>query len=114
MRITDEILEQLRRAYLTMARQARYRPAAPSDGLGNIACPLEELDIETEASDFAADWWEQEESGQYSIGCPDWHDRVAMVYAIEAARACCAGDRRELALDLLKLATRELQRKVPA
>lgn len=32
----DERFERYRTAYLEMAKTARYRPVAPSDGLGNV------------------------------------------------------------------------------
>ncbi len=44
-----------------MAREARYRPAAPSDGFGNITVPEDELDLDAEARAYAERWSREEE-----------------------------------------------------
>lgn len=97
--------EQITRAYRTMAREVRYRPAAPSDGLGNAY----DLNLEAEARAYAHAWWEQEDEGTYLLGCPDYEDRVAMIYALEAGRLCCGGfGSRPAARRLLELALEAL------
>jgi hypothetical protein len=109
MTLPKGVHAQLERAYQLMAG-ADYRPAAPSDGLGNIVCPVAELDIDAEIREYAADWWKQEDDCKYVIGCANWTERVPMVLLIEAARACCRGEGgRDLALDLARLAIRELE-----
>lgn len=95
-------------AYVRMADEARYRPAAPSDGLGNITVPVDELDIRTEARTYADGWREEENGLEYLIGCPDYRDRPAMVFIIEAARNLC-GVERERAAQLLRMALDELE-----
>lgn len=47
-----------------------------------------------EMRDFIVDWWEQEEACQYDIGCPDFTDRPAMVYAVCGLRELCGVNRR--------------------
>ena len=107
--IPPDCLEQIEDAYRTMAERVRYRPAAPSDGFGNITVPLEDLDLDTEARNYAACWWEQEDECAYVIGCPDYTLRRAMIYLIEAARMCCAGPGARLeTLRLIELAAREV------
>ena len=78
-------------AYRRMASDARYRPAAPSDGLGHIVAPLDTLDLDREASDYAHRWREEEDTLKFFIGSADFRLRETMVYAIEAARLCAAG-----------------------
>jgi hypothetical protein len=107
--LTRPELEQIEAAYRAMAREARYRPAAPSDGLGNITVPEAELDLDAEARGYAERWWAEEDEGTFLIGCANWSERVAMIYAVEAARLCCGGfDSRRYALRLLQMAVREL------
>jgi hypothetical protein len=101
--------EQVEAAYRRMAREARYRPAAPSDGLGNITVPSAELDLDAEARQYAAQWQEQEDTGVFALGCANWSERRAMVFALEAARLCCSGfDGPVYARRLLRLALKEM------
>jgi hypothetical protein len=39
-----KIFEQIAVAYRLMSERGHYRPAAPSDGFGNITVPLRQLD----------------------------------------------------------------------
>ena len=72
-----------------------------------------------------ADRWlrEEERPCPWSIGAPNFSERVAMVYLVEAAGACCQGTMaymergkilsgREMALRLVKLAQDELEHGV--
>jgi hypothetical protein len=105
---------QIEAAYRAMAREARYRPCAPSDGLGNITAPESELDLDAEARSYAEEWWRQEDDCTYTIGCANYPDRPAMIYALEAARLCCGFGGRRYALRLLEMAARELRTEKPA
>jgi len=103
------IFEQIRRVYLLMA-EAGYRPAAPSDGFGNITVPVQKLDIEQEARDFAARWSQDEDSQVYRLGCANFPFRPAMILALEAARlACGTTDSKPYLIRLLKLALKEAE-----
>jgi hypothetical protein len=97
--------EQLTGAYRAMARVARYRPAAPSDGLGNITAPIDCLDLEREASKYA-ERFHREEDDRFRIGCCSYRTRPATV--VEAARAMCGGQ-EDLASDLLRMALADLE-----
>lgn len=104
-------LDQLATTYRRMATEARYRPAAPSDGCGNIipsGIP-DQLDVHREAAEYATRWREHEGEGVYSIGCPDYLDRPALVLMVEAARMLCGGDTK-VARRLLDMAGSELDR----
>ncbi|GAA1714386.1 hypothetical protein GCM10009809_08210 [Isoptericola hypogeus] len=98
----------------TYARMAGlgYRPAAPSDGFGNITVPLAELDLHAEAERYARAWLAQEHGQDFTIGCPSYEDRPALVLAIEAARVICGscGDprARAVAARLLRTAADEV------
>ena len=100
---SPEMIAQVEHIYRRLAREARYRPAAPSDGLGNITVPERELDLDAEATEYAMSWLAEEHGLDYSLGCPDWHDRPALIFAVEAARAICGGN-RVLARRLLAMA----------
>lgn len=104
----QHILDQTSDAYRQMATDAHYRPAAPSDGHGNITVPIEDLDLDKEAMRYAHRWWTEEDQQDYRIGCPDFSDRPALIFTIEAARAIC-GVNRELAINLLELALTDLK-----
>ena len=105
---TADYLSQMRTTYRRMSKEARYRPAAPSDGLGNITGPL---DMAREADLYARMWRRDEDAQDYPIGCPDYHHRPALVFTIEAARLICGldGPGRATAVRLLRMAADELE-----
>lgn len=106
----DDIREQVETAYRRMAEEARYRPAAPSDGMGGITVPAEELSLDKEARDYADRWWKNEWGDDYQIGIPNYPTRAGMVYALELARLCCSGsDAIPHALAVARLAVKELE-----
>lgn len=108
--VTTSIVRQIEAAYIRMAEDARYRPAAPSDGVGNITKRIEELDLLAEANTYAARWWTEEDDHDFFVGCCNYVTRPATIYAIEAARLMCGGsDANPYALRLLRLAMRELE-----
>lgn len=107
LELPEDIQEQIETAYAAMANQARYRPAAPSDGFGNITG---RLNLTREATQYAADWWKQEDGWNFFIGTCDYETRPATIFAIEAARLMCSGVLgRTHALALLKMAVRSLE-----
>lgn len=105
---TPQYPVQMFRIYQRMSEEARYRPSAPSDGMGNITVPLAELDLEAEAVEYARHWWNEEEHGRYTIGCPDMTHRAALVFLVEAARNLCGMNTKgalrltQMALDFLE------------
>ena len=104
------VLEQIESAYREMATKAKYRPAAPSDGLGNITVALEQLNLPQEASKYARQWWKDEDEMRHFTGTCNYTTRKATIFAIEAARNMCGGDLgNETALRLLKMAVSELE-----
>lgn len=100
--------DQITGAYRRMAAEARYRPQAPSDGCGNISCPVEELDLDLEADEYGFRWWREEEDCQYAIGCANYPTRPALIFAVEAARCLC-GTQDDVALRLLRMAVAALE-----
>jgi hypothetical protein len=108
--MSKELFEQIASAYREMSSEARYRPAAPSDGFGNITVPAEELNLEKEAAQYAKNWWAEEDNLKFFVGCCDFQTRRATIYAIEASRNMCGGKRGDAtALRLLKMAVKELE-----
>lgn len=101
-------------AYKLMAEEARYRPAAPGDGLGNVSLTKEEAAdpkrLDQEAERYALAFDKEEDTDHFHIGCADFDTNRAFVFTIEAARALASGcDGDALALRLLKMAIREVE-----
>lgn len=107
-RIHEGAVVQISAAYRAMAAEARYRPAAPGDGMGSISVPEAELDIERECADYTRYWWREEDTGDFRIGSCDHSTRTATIYTVEAARQMCSVE-DGLALQLLKMAVAELE-----
>ena len=107
--MTTKAERNIAKAYKQMASQARYRPAAPSDGFGNITVPLEDLDLTAEALEYAKNFTEEENTCSFWIGCTDYSLAPATVYAIEAARNLC-GVEPQVAKRLLLMAIKEIDR----
>lgn len=104
-------IEQIQAAYRRMAEEARYRPAAPSDGLGNITVPDEDLDLDKEATEYAARWTAEEDAGVFRLGCCDFSSRPSAMFAVEAARLLNTGaGGQEPARRLLGMAVADLPR----
>lgn len=99
--------QQVADTYRRMAAQARYRPAAPSDGFGTIVVPLADLDIDSEARAYAQRFIAEEDEQEFWLGCPGFGDRPALVLLVEAARALCGTD-TALAARLARMAADEL------
>lgn len=101
---------QLYEAYRAMSDEARYRPAAPSDGFGNIAVPYDELDLASEQRKYADRWHKEESAMEFWLGCCDFRHRPATVYAVEAVRNMNGGDSaRPVAVRLLRMALESLE-----
>lgn len=83
-------LERFVEAYKMMAEMG-YRPAAPSDGLGGIAVPYAELEVDIEAKEYASRFAAEEDSNTYYAGCTDYRFNRAAVLALEAFRLMNAG-----------------------
>jgi hypothetical protein len=107
------ILEQIKSAYREMAAKARYRPAAPSDGFGNITASYAQLNLEEEAQSYAKRWRKETDSCNFFIGKDEGYTRRAMIYSVEAARNMCGGRFGDkVALRLLKMAVAEMERVI--
>jgi hypothetical protein len=103
--------ERFAEAYKMLAAPG-YRPAAPSDGHGNITAPAEELDLDAEARDYARRFDAMDESMDWVIGCTDYTFNRAFVLALEACRLMCAGTGPgpDLVPTLLRKAAQEYER----
>jgi hypothetical protein len=107
----EPVYNQLIPVYKQVAEKVRYRPMAPSDGFGNITVPIEELDINREAHEFAIEWWAQENEGSFWIGYVDFQFRPALVYSILAMRLLAGAFEKQdviKSMTLLVMAMREL------
>jgi len=110
------VAPRIRAAYKKMAKKARYRPYAPSDGLGNISLTDAELAdpgrLEREAATAALIFDDDDKEHLHAvIGCVNGDSAAAMFYCLQAAEVCCTGSGElPIAIALLKLAIEELER----
>jgi len=116
MELTEPRASRYREAYLTMAREARYRPQAPGDGMGHVSLTRKQIDdpelLQREATAYALKFNEEENSRSFWIGCSDFITNRAFIWTIEAARSL-AGGKPDLALDLLNMAVKDVQNRQP-
>jgi hypothetical protein len=108
--IHESEYRQISEAYERMVKEARYAPAAPSDGFGNAPPGVEydEEDLEAEQASYAQVWNAEENSATFRIGVCNGSTRIATIFAVEAARLMC-GAQDERAARLLRMALRELE-----
>jgi hypothetical protein len=110
--IEKDKLVRFAQAYLMMA-DAKYRPAAPSDGFGNIQLTKDEIADEDrlycEAVKYAAQFSLEEDRHAFWVGCSNYSTNRAFVLAIEAARSLAGGSEfNKQAVKLLELAINEI------
>jgi hypothetical protein len=109
--IAEDKILRFAQTYLMMAG-AKYRPQAPSDGMGNIQLTKgqcsDEARLYLEAVEYAAAF-NREEDGHdgFHIGCSNWSTNRAFILSVEAARLL-AGGGDEHAVRLLELAIKEI------
>jgi hypothetical protein len=107
--------DRYREAYLQMAEEAGYRPAAPSDGMGNADLTAEQLrdrsQLEREAHQYALRFSAEEDTHRFRIEVSNFSTNRAFIYTIEAAR-CLATGEEDVALSLLEMARNEVQAQV--
>ena len=101
-------------AYLKMAIEAHYRPAAPGDGMGGIYLSEDELEdrdlLLKEAVEYAERFGAEDKSNIFRIGCSNYSTNRAFVYSIEAARLLAGGsDSEEFALRMLQMAVKDIK-----
>jgi hypothetical protein len=110
--LTNPRFHRCHEAYIEMAKQARYRPQAPGDGMGHTHLTKEQAAdpdrLDREASEYAHKFNEEENTRTFWIGCSNFQTNRAFIWTIEAARAL-AGGADDLALDLLKMAVKEVK-----
>jgi hypothetical protein len=102
-----------------MMAGAGYRPAAPSDGCGNIQLSREECGgrarLDLEAAKYALEFnRDEDDNGDFHIGCSNYATNRAFVLCIEAARLLAGGSEGDTcAAKLLKLAIKEIEQNKP-
>jgi L-amino acid N-acyltransferase YncA len=113
--MNDPRLQNFAEAYLAMAGEARYRPQAPGDGMGNVCLSTEEAAnperLAREAGTYAIAFGKEDDALSFWIGCSDFETARAFVWAIEAARQLASGvEGRGVAAKLLEMALTQLTR----
>lgn len=111
---TDEMKERYKQAYMMMAAVG-YRPAAPSDGWGNIQLSADELKdeqrLQQEAAKYADNFIEEEYTRKFHIGCAGMENARMFALAIEAARQFCSHDGAKWAVKLWKMIGKEMDKR---
>jgi len=109
--------QKIAEAYFAMATTAKYRPEAPSDGLGNIQLDDDELAEEgrlnQEASNYAIRFMKEEKTRDFFVGVSSFGTKQAFVWTLEAARSLAAVE-NAVALRLLKMAVADVERVMRA
>lgn len=113
--------DQYAKGYRMLA-ELNYRPAAPSDGHGNITVPDEAMDLEKEARRYADEFAAMDDAMLWDAGCTHWEFAPCAVLALEAFRLMNAGriwslgreDDKSLVPNLLRRAAEEYERVVRA
>lgn len=100
-------------AYYEMAAKAKYRPAARSDGFGNIPAGVDYLndpnELEREANTYAKRIYEQDNKKCFQVqASSNYRTNRALVYVLEAAANLCAVQ-DDLALKLLRMAINDIK-----
>jgi hypothetical protein len=83
-------VEQFAKGYKILA-ELGYRPAAPSDGFGNITVPVAELDLEVEARAYAQAFEAMDQAMVWEAGCTDARLAAGAVLVLEAFRLMNGG-----------------------
>ena len=102
--------ERICEAYICMASRAKYRPAAPSDSLGEVFLSENQLAdrqlLLNEARKYAISFIAEENTHSFFIGVSHFPTNKAFAYAIEACRMLACADTAR-AIILLKMASME-------
>ncbi|MBI4302678.1 MAG: hypothetical protein HY664_08740 [Chloroflexi bacterium] len=105
--------QRMKEAYRKMAEMG-YRPAAPSDGFGNITVPERELVLDIEGREYGQRFLQEEDKGVYWAGCTDFRSLCAAIWALEAFRLMNAGSfgGETIVSRLLRMAAEEYEREM--
>lgn len=104
-----ELAEAFVAQYKQMATEARYRPGAPSDGMGNLDNPESPITTE-EIFLWASEWVARDASPRPHVGFANFEDMAVLAVAIEGCRSICGGN-LPLAAKLLRMAASDLDHR---
>jgi hypothetical protein len=100
-----------------MARAARYRPAASSDGVGNLELTARQFRdaarLAEEARAYALNFIREANTMSFVVGFPRYDTNRAFCFLIEGARLLAGGSPRR-GVQMLKLALAELRTECSA
>jgi hypothetical protein len=112
--MTDPRILRWAEAYEAMAREAKYRPAAPSDGMGGVYLSVEQASdperLRRESLEYAVQFLAEEDTDSFWVGCSDFRTNKAFMWTIEAARQLASGmSGNATAVKLLEMAACEVR-----
>lgn len=108
---TEHLCEQIAETYQRMTELGYHASIEGDIGDGSIDPAL--LDPEREVIDYINAWMPDEEKMSYWAGCPDFEDRPALIFIVEAARLLNGQD-HAMTVALLKAAIADIESRKDA
>ena len=89
------IEQRFAEAYQIMTKKVKYRPEAPSDGVGNIELNEDEINDDgiliEEALRYASKLKQEDDEAKFTLyGCTNWEYNRLFVYLLNASQLCCS------------------------
>jgi hypothetical protein len=98
MDLTEPRASRYREAYLRMAKEARYRPQAPGDGIGHVSLTRKQLAdpelLQREATAYALRFNKEENELTFAIGCSDFVTNRAFIWTHRGSKGARWGQTR--------------------
>ncbi|WP_453985156.1 hypothetical protein [Brevibacterium casei] len=100
------LCDQIAETYQRMTALGYH--ASIEGGIGDGSVDPALLALEREVADYITAWLPDEEKMSYWAGCPDFNDRPALIFIVEAARQL-NGQSHAMTVDLLKAAIADIE-----
>lgn len=110
--MSTDMFQQIADTYKRMNRDLNFHPAIEGD-LGSGHIDPATLNQRAEINSYIESWVPEETEMRFWTGCPDFNDRPALIFIIEAARQVNGMDPR-MAVKLLREAIRDLEARGPS
>jgi hypothetical protein len=117
----DTFIEPFTEAYKAMSLYVKYRPQAPSDGMGSLLMTKKEIEnpdiLDLEAKAYARELAECDYELEWTLhGCLDYKCAKVFVYIFNAATLCFSGEinlvKKLLQLALLEIENTKMKKRV--
>ena len=108
--MSNNMYQQIAETYQRMT-DIGFHPSIEAGWNGSVDEDL--LNPEKEVNSYIEGWVPDEEKMSYWAGCPDFDDRPALIFVIEAARQLNAVE-RGMAVKLLRMAIDDIEARGPS